>query len=139
MKPVGVKIIVNPDTVAKLFPENLTELSVTTVNETMKLHAAIGNGKGITVCYQSYYCKLCFENGEFSTSCGGWNFHPLYFPSHHTKKDNDNDNDIIPVQCKTHPEFEAGNSLVCVYDADKKITLAKFKKLIMIMIMMMKC
>ena len=116
----------------------MRELPVTTVEYTMKLHAAIDNGKGITARYQSCYRKLYFENGEFNFSCSGWNFHQLNLPFHHADKDNDDDNDVTPVQCTTHPECEAGDFLICVYDADKKITLAKFKKLIMMMTMMVK-
>ena len=84
----------------------------------MKLYAAIDNGKGITIRYQSCYYKLCVENGEFNFSCSGWNFHQLNFPSHHDDKDNDDD--IIPVQCMTHSECEAGDRDVCIYDANKK-------------------
>ena len=73
----------------------LRELPVTTADGTTKLHAVIGNGKGITVWYQSCYCELCFEKGEFNFWWIGWNFHQLNFPSHHDEKDND-DNDFIP-------------------------------------------
>ena len=38
--------------------------------------------------------------------------------SHHDDKDNDDD--IIPVQCMTHSECEAGDRDVCIYDANKK-------------------
>ena len=69
--------------------------------------------------------NFCFENGEYSFSCSGWNFHQLNFPSYHAEKDNDDDDDITPVQCWTHPECEAGDFLVCLYDADKKNYLGK--------------
>ena len=101
----------------------------------MKIHAVINYGKGITIHYQSCYCKLSFENGDLNFSCGGWNSHLLNFPSHHDKKDNDDDHDIISVQCTADPECEAGDFIVCVHDVDKKIYLVKFKKLMMVMMM----
>lgn len=87
----------------------------------MKIHAVIDNGKGITVRYQSCYCKLCSENGEFNFSCCGQNFHQLNFPSHHDEKDNNGNIDIIPVQCTIHPDCEVGDVIFCIYDADKKL------------------
>ena len=95
----------------------------------MKINAVIGNGKDITVPYQSCYCKLCFEYGEFNFWYSGWNFHQLNFPSHHHVKNNDGNNDVIPVQCTTHPECEAGDFIVCVDDADKKIYFGKVREI----------
>ena len=81
----------------------------------MKLHAVIGNGKSISVRYQ--FC------GELNFSCSGWNFLQLSFPSH-----NHDDNDITPVPCTTHPKCEAGDFVVCFYDADKRIFFGKVQE-----------
>ena len=81
LKPVGAKISVNSDTAAKIFPERTWELPVVTIDEKIKIHSVVGNGKGITGRYQSCYCKLCFENWNCNFSCSGWNFHQLNSPS----------------------------------------------------------
>ena len=83
------------------YADFLRDISVTTIDGTMKLHAVVGNGKGITVRCQSCYCELCFENGEFHFSYSGWNFHQLNFPSHHGEIEIDDDNEFMPVQCTT--------------------------------------
>ena len=44
-------------------------------------------------------------------------------------KDNDDGNNIIPVQFTVHPECEGGDFAICVSDASKNIYLDKVKKI----------